>query len=91
MLRRCAHRQHHAFDGGVAGTVAGPLHWRAGWQPGSLAKANCLECVLSLKRNDNLGLRFLIAMRTGKTRTADDSVRDVTGRFLRANNNGNFS
>src|SRR6266481_1044910 len=32
------------------GTVAGPLHWRAGWQTGSLAKANCLECVL-LPRN----------------------------------------
>src|SRR6266481_641789 len=32
------------------GTVAGPLHWRAGWQTGSLARANCLECVL-LPRN----------------------------------------
>src|SRR5947207_10898054 len=32
-----AHRQYRVFDGGVAGAVAGPLHWRAGWQTGSLA------------------------------------------------------
>src|SRR2546422_777429 len=33
-----AHRQHRAFHGVVAGAVAGPLHWRAGWQTGSLAR-----------------------------------------------------
>jgi hypothetical protein len=33
-----AHRQYRVFDGGVAGALAGPLHWRAGWQTGSLAR-----------------------------------------------------
>src|SRR5438477_8170861 len=45
-----AHRQYRVFDGGVAAAVAGPLHWRAGWQTGILARPIALNALL-LPRN----------------------------------------
>src|SRR5206468_8904239 len=43
MLRRCGPPPIPCFRWRCGGAVAGPLHWRAGWQTGSLARPIALN------------------------------------------------
>jgi len=56
------HRQYRVFDGGVAGAVAGPLHWRAGWQTGSLARPIALNAYSRVHLCELLEERFQLAI-----------------------------